>query len=107
MNLARSHRCWTCGIAWVAPVEFSDLTQALSGEKTTYCPSCGKRSHESSPAFESTEISRKFESENRLLRSAEQTVLVLFSESRYFKLSDQVWRTFEDIERILSDVSRG
>lgn len=50
----RSHTCG-CGCQWKALVSMSDHTQNLSGEKTPYCPDCGKRAATSGPAYEATD----------------------------------------------------
>ena len=47
---ARAHKC-ECGHKWSAPVELSNATPNLSGEKTQWCPKCGSRPSESSAHF--------------------------------------------------------
>ena len=44
----RMHECH-CGEKWQAIVEYSKSTPNLSGEKTPYCPKCGKRAAYSQP----------------------------------------------------------
>lgn len=44
----RIHGCH-CGEKWQAAVEYT-TTPNLSGEKTPYCPKCGKRAAYSQPA---------------------------------------------------------
>jgi formate dehydrogenase maturation protein FdhE len=39
----RRYSCWKCQYSWIAPIEYSNITQNISGEKTSYCPKCGKR----------------------------------------------------------------
>jgi hypothetical protein len=55
----RRHECWACGINWVAPVEYGETTN-LSGEKSVYCPKCGKRSDTASPHLEPVNISGNY-----------------------------------------------
>lgn len=50
IKLTRSHKCG-CGHKWSAPVELSEATPNLSGEKTQWCSKCGSRPQESSPQF--------------------------------------------------------
>ena len=48
----REHFCLPCKYHFTKEVEFSEFTQNLSGEKTTFCPKCNKRVTMSSPAKE-------------------------------------------------------
>jgi hypothetical protein len=47
----RTHTC-ACGHSWTKEVELSDSTPNISGEKTPWCPVCGKRAAYSSPTAE-------------------------------------------------------
>lgn len=47
----RLHSCLGCKHSEVKEKTFSTSTNNLSGEKTEYCPCCGKRFSSASPAF--------------------------------------------------------
>jgi len=50
----REHECWKCKHKWNAPVELASPgtgCQNISGEKTVWCPKCGKRADCSSPVL--------------------------------------------------------
>lgn len=46
----RMHEC-KCGHSFTAEVEYAEWTTNLSGEKTQWCPKCGKRPWFSSPIY--------------------------------------------------------
>lgn len=48
-NQVRDWECG-CGHTWTAPVVLDKHTPNLSGEKTQWCPACGKRPVMGSPA---------------------------------------------------------
>lgn len=39
----RTYECWGCKHEWDQKVELSTSTQRLSGEKSAFCPKCGKK----------------------------------------------------------------
>lgn len=45
----RTFSCYECRKGWNAVIELSKLTTNLSGEKTEYCPKCGKKADYASP----------------------------------------------------------
>ena len=49
-GLVCKHTC-NCGNTWESPIVLSDDTQNLSGEKTEFCPKCGKRAFMSSAPY--------------------------------------------------------
>lgn len=48
----RKHECFNCGTVWEHEVIMSKDTQNLSGERTVWCPGCGKAASVSYPIFE-------------------------------------------------------
>ncbi len=49
-NHSRTHNC-RCGHEWISSIARSHITANISGEPTPYCPMCGKRAVQSSPAI--------------------------------------------------------
>lgn len=47
----RKHECWNCGITYIRPVILCGYTRNITGERTWYCPRCGKRSAFASTVF--------------------------------------------------------
>ena len=47
--MVREAECSRCKHVWYAIVEYGEYTTNLSGEKTVYCPICGKRATYLSP----------------------------------------------------------
>ena len=48
----RVHECWRCELTLEKEVELSESTPNLSGEKSTYCPKCGKKTDAASEVRE-------------------------------------------------------